>query len=145
MSEQEQAQKEAAVAAKQAEIDAINEKRSGKGLRLKVSQTRGRNPQVIVYEHFDQEKADTLPTTLEEFASLTGVSEEADILSMVIDGYNDRQYSLASDVLNEFVESSWTPEYVKQFKMVVRNYAAMNKLSIEDAVNALKPLLNPAK
>jgi hypothetical protein len=133
--------REANLTAKQLEVAAINEKRTGKGTRLRAGQTRGKNPQVVVWEAFDLTKPEFNPSTIAEFMDLTKVTEEKAIVDFLIDGYNDAMYSEASDPIAEYVESSWLPETQKQFRLAVRNYANMVGVSIEDAVNLIKPNL----
>lgn len=127
--------------AKVAEVTAINDKRTGKGTRLRAGQTRGKNPQVVVWEAFDLGKTDTLPTSIAEFMELTKVGDEPTIVSFLLDGYNDSMYTAASDPIAEYVEASWPEETQKQFRLAVRNYANMVGVSIEDAVNLIKPNL----
>ena len=139
MSEEEKTAQEAAIEAAQKAADETNKTRTGKGTRVRVGQTKGRNPQVISWEAFDLSKTDTLPTTLSEFMELAKVSDEPVIVSYLLDGYNDAAYSIASDPTAEYVDSSWTPEVQKQFRLVVRNYAQATGVSIEDAVALIKP------
>lgn len=116
-----------------------NKARTGKGTRIKVGQTRGRNPQVISYEVFDEKLPDTLPKTLSEFMELTKVQDEPTIMNYLIDGFNLGSYTTASDPVAEFVDASWPEEIQKGFRIVVRNYAANASVSIEDAVSLIKP------
>lgn len=116
-----------------------NESRSGVGTRVRVGQTRGKGSLVVSWEAFDLSKADTLPTSIKQFTEVTGVKAEADLLSMLIDGYNDAQYTAASDPIAEHVEASWPDEVQTQFRLVVRNYAKATGSSIEDAVALIKP------
>ena len=127
-------------------VDAATEKaktanatRTGKGTRVRVGQTRGRNPQVISWEAFDESQPDTLPKTLSEFMEITKVSDETAIVQYLIDGYNDAAYTAASDPVAEFVDASWSDDVQKQFRLVVRNYANATGVSIEDAVALIKP------
>lgn len=117
----------------------MNAARTGKGTRVKVGQTRGRNPQVISYEAFDESKQDTLPTSLAEFMDLSKTQDEKVIVSLLIDGFNSLSYTTASDPVAEFVESSWPEDVQKQFRLAVRNYANATQVSIEDAVALIKP------
>jgi hypothetical protein len=128
-----------ALEAKQAELDAANEKRTGKGTRLQAGYTRGRNTQLVVWEAFNRNKPETLPLTLSEFMDITKVQDEALIVGYLMDGYNDSMREIASDPIAEFVESTWSDEHAKQFRLVVRNYAAALNLSVEDAVGQIKP------
>jgi len=139
MTDVQKTEQEIALEAAEAKAVETNSTRSGKGTRVKVGQTRGRNPQVITYEHFDESKPDTLPTTLSEFMDLAKVSEEPMLVSYLIDGFNSANYTAASDPVAEFVEASWPDEIQKQFRIVVRNYANATGSSIEDAVALLKP------
>jgi len=118
---------------------AANASRTGKGTRVSVGMTRGRNPQVISYEEFDDALPDTLPVSLSEFMDVAKVQDEKLIVSYLIEGFNASQYTEASDPLAEFVEATWTPEVQKQFRLVVRNYSNATGVSIEDAVALIKP------
>lgn len=117
----------------------VNASRTGKGTRVKVGMTRGRNPQVISFEVFDESLPDTNPTSLSEFMDLTKTQDEKVIVSYLIDGYNAASYTTASDPVAEFVEPTWDDEVKKQFRLVVRNFASSANLSIEDAVALIKP------
>lgn len=144
MSETERTEQEKALDAKNAEVTKVNEGRTGKGTRLRVGQTRGRNPQVITYEAFDESLPDTLPGSLSEFMDLTKVSDEKLIVSYLIDGFNSANYTAASDPVAEFINAAWSDERQKQFRIVVRNYSNMNEVSIEDAVALIKPATEKA-
>jgi len=122
-----------------AEEKKLNEGRTGKGTRVFLGMTRGRNPQKIQYEAFDDSKPETLPITLSEFMDLKKVQDEATILSYTIDGFNSAAYTAASDPVAEFVDPSWSDEVQKQFRLVVRNYSNATGVSIEDAVALIKP------
>ena len=139
--EQEAAKKakEAEVTAKQNEADAVNAKRSGKGTRVAVGMTRGKNPKVISWDEFDTDLPETLPESITEFYELVGKPEEKIMVSYLIEGFNDLAYSAASDVLSEFVEPNWPPQVAKQFKMVISNYVAGTGVSVEEAVELMKP------
>ncbi len=119
----------------------LNEGKTGKGLRSFLGLTRGRNPQEIQYEAFDDEQADTLPKTLSEFMELTKVNDEPVIVGYLIDGFNSAQYSAASDPVAEFYEAGWTPEFRTMFRNNVKSFAAQSNLSIEDTVAVLKPAI----
>src|SRR5574340_1457558 len=136
--DQKTAQEQALEAADKAAAE-VNAKRSGKGTRVTVGQTRGRNPQVISFEAFDESKPDTLPKTLSEFMELTKVSDEPTIVSYLIDGFNSAAYTQASDPVAEFVDATWSDEVKKQFRLLTRNYAQATGVSIEDAVTLIKP------
>lgn len=131
--------REKQVAAMQEKADEQNKTRTGKGTRIRVGQTRGKNPQVITWEAFDDSLPDSLPKTLAEFMEIAKVSEEGPLTALLIDGFNASAYSAASDPIAEYVNPVWPEEVQKQFRMVVRNYAAATQCSIEDAVALIKP------
>jgi hypothetical protein len=144
--EAKQTEKEAkaeALKARTAEIEAeekeANKDRSGKGTRVMISMSRGRNPVKVTYEAFDESLKDTLPTTLSEFMEITKVQDEPTIMEYLIDGFNSSQYTQASDPVAEYVDASWPDDIKKGFRLVVRNYAANANVSIEDAVALIKP------
>ena len=122
----------------------LNEGRTGKGTRVFLGMTRGRNPQEIQYEAFDESQPDTLPSDLNDFMQLYKAQHkvdvtEAQVVSFLIDGYNSANYTAASDPIAEFVDASWPEELQKQFRTVVRNYSSGASISIDDAVALLKP------
>lgn len=117
----------------------LNAGKTGKGTRSFLGMTRGRNPQEIQYEAFDESQPDTLPKTLSEFMEVAKVQDEAVIVSYLIDGYNSAAYTTASDPVAEFVDASWPEDVQKQFRLVVRNYSNATGVSIEDAVALIKP------
>ena len=117
----------------------LNAGRTGKGTRAFLGLTRGRNPQEIQYEAFDDSLPDTLPKTLSEFMEITKVSDENIIVGFLVDGFNSAAYTAASDPVAEFVDASWDIEVQKQFRLVVRNYSNATGVSIEDAVALIKP------
>ena len=117
----------------------LNEGRSGKGTRAAVGMTRGKNPQEVTYEAFDESQPDTLPKTLSEFMDLTKVSDENAIVSFLIDGFNSNSYTLASDPVAEFIDATWDADLQTRFRTIVRGYAASTGVSIEDAVALIKP------
>lgn len=142
----EQSEKQAAkeaLKAREKEMTAreekLNEGKTGKGVRTFLGMTRGRNPQEIQYEAFDDSKPDTLPTTLSEFMEVAKVQDEKVIVGYLIDGFNSAAYTAASDPVAEFVDASWSDEVQKQFRLVVRNYSNATGVSIEDAVALIKP------
>lgn len=139
MSETEVTALEAARAKLEAAAKAENATRSGKGTRVKVGSTRGKNPQAISFENFDESLPDTLPKTLSEFMDVAKVNDENLIVQYLIDGFNDAQYTAASDPVAEFVNPAWDLDVQKQFRLVVRNYANATGVSIEDAVALIKP------
>jgi hypothetical protein len=123
----------------EAKAKETNASRTGKGTRIKVGSTRGKNPQAVSFEQFDLSNSGTLPTSFSEFAELTGIKEEPTLLSFLIDGYNDAMYSQASDPVAEYINPEWTEEVQSKFRVVVRNYATATGVSIEDAVALIKP------
>lgn len=139
MSEDQKTAQELALEAKEKEVKEINDKRSGKGTRVRVGQTRGRNPQIITFEAFDESKPDTLPTSLSEFMELAKTDDEKLIVGYLVDGYNSASYTTASDPIAEFVEASWPEEMQKGFRLAIRSYSVNAGVSVEDAVALLKP------
>lgn len=119
---------------------AVNTERgTAKGTRIKVGSTRGKNPQAISFENFDESLPDTLPTTLDEFMGLSNVKDEPKLVALLIAGFNSDQYTQASDPIAEYVEASWSDEVQTRFRAAVRNYANLTGVSIEDAVTLIKP------
>ena len=147
MSESEVETKEKVLAAKQVEVDAVNEKRKvegklPKGTLLRMGQTRGKNPQIVTWEAFDEAKPETLPKDMSEFMDLTakqGGKEEPNLLGWLVDGFNSAQYTAASDPVAEFVDASWPEDIQKNFRMAVKNYATGVGCSIEDASALIRP------
>lgn len=133
--------KAAAFKAAQDKADETNKTRSGKGTRIKVATTRGRNSQIISFEQFDESQPSTLPTSLGDFMDLTKVSDEKTIVGFLIDGYNSMLSTAASDPVEQFVEATWTDDFKRSFKMIVKQYAVNNGISVEDAVALIKPVL----
>jgi len=117
----------------------LNEGKTGKGTRVFLGLSRGRNPQEIQFENWDESLPETLPVSLSEFMDLTKVSEEKDIVRRLILGDNEIRYSEASDPIAEFVDATWPDDVQKQFRLVVRNYSNATNVSIEDAVALIKP------
>lgn len=125
--------------------DEQNKTRTGKGTRVRVGQTRGKNPQVISWEAFDDSQPETLPASLSEFMEISKVSDEKEIVSMLIDGFNAQAYTAASDPIAEYVNAAWPDDVQKQFRLVVRNYSNATGASIEDAVALIKPGIEAAQ
>lgn len=123
----------------EAEVNATNSTRSGVGTRMFVGRTRGKGSVVIKYEKFDDSKPETLPTSIQQFMDVTGKKDEPSLVSYLIAGYNEELYTAASDPLAEFVDATWPSEAQTQFRLVVRNYARGAQVSLEDAVNLIKP------
>ena len=141
--EQTKDEKAEALKARNADMDkrekVLNEGKTGKGLRSFLGMTRGRNPLEIQFENWDESLPDTLPLTLSEFMDLRKVTDEKDIVRRLILGDNEILYTEASDPVAEYVESTWSDDVKKQFRLVVRNYATATGVSIEDAVALIKP------
>lgn len=119
--------------------DEQNKSRTGKGTRLRVGQTRGRNPQVITWEAFDDSQPETLPTSLSEFMEVAKVSDEKAIVGMLIDGFNAQAYGNASDPIAEYVNPVWPEEIQRNFRLAVRNYSNATQVSLEEAAALIKP------
>lgn len=139
----EKAANKEALKAREADMTArekvLNAEKTGKGVRSFLGMTRGRNPQEIQYEAFDDSQPETLPTSLSEFMDVAKVQDEKLIVAYLIDGFNSAAYTAASDPVAEYVDASWTDEVQKQFRLVVRNYSNATGVSIEDAVALIKP------
>lgn len=105
-------------------------------LTAKTGKTRGRNPRDIEYKVLSR-----VPANVEEFTTVTGVSEEKDFCEYLFAGYNDSQYSLASDEIGEYIPDSWDKESSNQFRLAVRNTAKLTGLDVETVVNMLKPAI----
>jgi len=139
MSETEKTALEIAREKLEASAVETNSKRTGKGTRVKVGSTRGKNPQAISFESFDESLPETLPSTLSEFMDVTKVQDEKLIVGYLIEGFNSQSYTAASDPIAEFVNPAWSEDVQKQFRLVVRNYSNATGVSIEDAVALIKP------
>lgn len=147
--EQTEKDKKAALDARSKDMDRrekeLNASKSGKGTRTFLGLTRGRNPQEIQYEQWDESQKDTLPETLSEcmdFLKARGVKDnemEKEVVRRVVLGDNDVLYAEASDPVAEYVDLSWPEDVQKGFRIVVRNYATNANVSIEDAVALIKP------
>lgn len=134
--EQLERRKELAAATKEAAEE--NKNRSGVGTRMFAGQTRGKSSLVIKYEQFDDAQPETLPGSVQAFVDYTK-AVESDLLKYLIAGYNSEAYTAASDPLAEYVDYSWPTEVQTQFRLVVRNYARGAGVSIDDAVELIKP------
>lgn len=139
MSENEQTELDKQMEAAEAKAKAANASRSGVGTRLQVGKTRGKNPIVISYEQFDDSVADSLPKSIEEFMSITGDKDEPTLVNYLIRGKNDALYEAASDPLAEFVDPTWPDDAKTQFRLVVRNYSRGAGVSLDSAVELIKP------
>lgn len=138
MSNEERTAKEIELDNAQKAADEANKALTGVGTRHRVGQTRGKNPQVISWMAFDESQPATLPTTAKQFMAVTGVTEEKDLVSYLIGGYNDANYTAASDPLAEYVEQVWPAEAQTQFRLVVRNYSRGAGVSLDEAVKLIK-------
>ena len=101
--------------------------------------TRGKNPRDIEYLQFNRETPEDLPKTLAEFMEVTGVKEEPAILNLLVEGFNESQYSAASDEIGEYINDAWDDKTQAQFRLAVRNYSKISGDSIEDSVALIKP------
>jgi hypothetical protein len=124
--------------AKEAEATKVNAARTGIGTRMHVGRTRGKSSLVVSWEAFDESKPETLPTSVQNFIDTTKANE-TQLLQYLITGYNDAQYTAASDPLAEYVDYSWPEDAQTQFRLVVRNYSRGASVSLEDAVALIKP------
>ncbi len=121
---------------------ALNEGKSGVGTRYFLAMTRGKNPQEIKFEAFDDAQPDTLPKTIKQFLEVAGLEptkDEPSIVEYLIEGFNSAAYTAASDPLAEYVDPTWPAESQAQFRLVVRNYSRGAQVAIEDAVALIKP------
>lgn len=139
MSDDQKTAKELELEAKQKEADTTNTARTGVGTRVRVGQTRGKNPMVISWDAFDESKPETLPTSIQQFMEVTSVKDEPSLVSFLIGGLNDANYTAASDPLAEYVDLAWPQEVQTQFRLVVRNYSRGASVPLEDAVALIKP------
>jgi len=138
MSEEQKTAVETAREKAEANAEVVNKGRSGVGTRQKVGATRGKNPQVITYEAFDDSLPDTLPKSVEQFMSVV-TSKESELTDYLIRGLNAANYEAASDPLAEFVVASWAADVQLTFRTAVRNYSKGLGISLEDAVNIIRP------
>lgn len=125
-------------AAEQAAAE-VNKGRTGKGTRQFVGSTRGKGSVVITYEGFDVEKPETVPQSVVEFVQVTGVSDDAELAKLLVEGYNDKLYKDASDPIAEFVGASWPDDVKVAFRAAVRNTAKATGMSFDDVAAMLVP------
>ena len=123
----------------EAEAAEYNKAQTGKGLRMLVGATRGRNTMNIKYQAFDESVPESLPKTLQEFVEITGIKDNAELASLLITGFNDKAYTEASDPIAEFVNKSWDDETRSKFKAAVRLLVSLQGLSIQEAVDMVRP------
>lgn len=116
----------------------VNKSRSGIGTRQVVGATRGKNPQIITYEQWDDSQPDTLPKTIEAFVEHTKI-EAPTLLNFAIRGQNDALYEAASDPLAEFVVPSWPADVQSTFRQAVRNYSRGLQMTLDEAVAVIRP------
>lgn len=118
--------------------DETNSTRTGISTRVTVGATRGKNPQIISYEQFDESVPDSLPKSHEafvEFVKPTGV----EFLDYLIRGYNAARFEAASDPLAEYVVASWPNDVQGAFRQAVRNYSRGLGMTLEDAAAVIRP------
>lgn len=108
------------------------------GTRLRVGATRGKNPQVITFEEFDDALPETLPKSVAQFMELITNKEDV-LVDYLIRGYNNASYEAASDPLAEYVVSKWAADVQSTFRQAVRNYSRGLGIPLEDAVNIIRP------
>lgn len=125
---------------KEAEAKQVNDSRGkNPGTRVHVGRTRGKGSYVITWEAFDESIPESLPKSMQQFMELTNVKDEASLVNLLIDGFNNANYTAASDPLAEFVNPSWPTDAQAQFRLVVRNYSRGANKSLEEAVALIKP------
>lgn len=138
MTDEARDEKEDLKAAQKERQDKLNEGKTGVGTRFFITNTRGKGSMEVQYEAFDESQPDTLPKNIQEFVTVTEADEDS-IIKYLISGYNDVAYTEASDPLREHVNPAWPKEVQLNFRLVVRNYSRGVKVSLEDAVNLIKP------
>lgn len=139
MSADERSAKEIELEAKEKAAEEYNKTLTGVGLRKRVGQTRGKNPQIIEWMEFDESKPETLPKEMKDFSEVTKVDDEPGLVRLLILGYNVDAYTSASDPLKEYVNPAWPADAQTQFRIVVRNYSKGANVSLEDAVELIRP------
>ena len=122
----------------------INSTRTGKGTRLRVTNTRGKGSITIIYEAFDESKPDTLPETPDEFVELTSISDESHLANLLVRGFNDWSYEQSSDPIAQYLNPAWPEELSSKFRAAVRAYSQATNTSIEDTVAMMKPGMEAA-
>lgn len=121
------------------EVEVANKSREGVGTRLRVGRTRGKGSMVITWEAFDDALPETNPKSIQQFMEITGKKDETSLVNYLIAGFNEENYTAASDPLAEFVDPTWPTEAQTQFRLVVRNYSRGAVVPLEDAVKLIKP------
>ena len=134
------------VTALEAEVARLNASRSGKGTRFVLANTRGKGSIQIKYEAFDSDVVGSLPETVQEFMTLTGVEDESALVSFLVTGFNDASYKRASDPVSEFVNPAWPSEIAESFKLAVKNLvkAGVAGGNLEAIVAIVKPGVDAA-
>lgn len=122
-----------------AEVDAANAALKDKGLRHFYGNTRGKGSMPIRWQAFDESKPDTLPADIKEFTQLTGVTSAEKLLEFLVTGFNDSQYTAASDPIAEHVNPTWDDDTKIQFRNVVRNLTKAMGKTIDEVVAMVKP------
>lgn len=105
----------------------------------KQGKTRGKGARDITYKVLNR-----VPTSIEEFTSVTGVKDEKEFCEFLYVGYNESNYSAASDEIGEYIPDSWDKETSAQFRLAVRNTAKLTNLPVEAVVAMIKPAIEKA-
>lgn len=126
------------VTALESEVARLNAGKSGKGTRFVLANTRGKGSVQIKYAAFDSDVVGSLPETVSEFMDLSGVTDEGELVSFLITGFNDASYKRASDPVSEFVNPAWPNEIAESFKLAVKNLVKAG-LDIDKVVAMVKP------
>lgn len=108
------------------------------GTRVMVGATRGKNPQIITWEAFDDALPTSLPKSVAQFMELVTTKEDL-LVDYLIRGLNAANYEAASDPLAEFVVSKWAADVQSTFRQAVRNYSRGLGIPLEDAVAIIRP------
>jgi hypothetical protein len=112
------------------------------GLRKFVGRTRGKGSVLISWNQFDDSVPESLPKTHEEFMNVAGISADekgaAELLDLMIRGYNARAYEAASDPIAEYVNAAWPDEIQTGFRTVVRTYARNLEIPIDEAATEVR-------
>ncbi len=139
MSEDQKSAKDIEREAAEAKAKVTNDARTGVGTRIHVGFTRGKASMLVNWEAFDEALPDSLPKTIQSFMDTTSVKDEPTLVGYLISGYNEANYTAASDPLAEYVNPTWPVEAQAQFRLVTRNYSRGAGVSLEDAVLLIKP------
>ena len=143
------AAREAAMKIAEDKATAINATRSGKGTRLLVGATRGRQSVPFTYEAWDKSKPETLVESVEDFSTILGIPGTDDgekvMVNYLMEGYNEVSLTAASDPVSEYVDLTWDDDVQKRFRIVIRNYAENANVDIATAVGLIKPGISAAQ